>query len=153
MENQNYSATIAVALSPSEVFDHVNDVSRWWCKVVDGVSSTFEGKSAKLGDEFIIRSGDRHYSKQKLVEVIPGKKMVWLVTDSLLNWLENDKTEWNGTKMTFEIMPKGDMTELRFTHEGLIPQVECYDMCAMAWDMFITESLYNFMTENIAAAK
>jgi hypothetical protein len=30
-----------------------------------------------------------------------------------------DKTEWNGTDVTFDIMKKGDKTEVRFTHAGL----------------------------------
>ena len=78
---KSYTATIEVAKSPEDIFNHIRDVSKWWSK-------DFEGRSTKLGDEFIISHGDLHYSKQKLVEVIPNKKVVWLVTDSKLNWLE-----------------------------------------------------------------
>jgi hypothetical protein len=136
MENRNYTATIEVAKSPRDVFNHVNDVSKWWSK-------EFEGSSTKLNDEFIIRSGDRHYSKQKLVEFVPDKKVVWLVTDSKLNWIEKDKYEWTGSKMIFELIPKGDKTVLNFTHEGLVPGKECYDMCVKGWDMLIKERLPN----------
>jgi hypothetical protein len=83
MENQNYTATIEVAESPKDVFNHVNDVSNWWAKdageALSRQKTEFEGQSTKLNDEFIVRSGDRHYSKQKLIEVIPDKKVVWLV--------------------------------------------------------------------------
>src|SRR5450432_1049120 len=99
MKNQNYTATIEVAKSPKDVFNHINDVSKWWSK-------DFEGRSTKLNDEFIISHGNRHYSKQKLVEVVPDKKVVWLVTESNLNWIEKDKTEWTNTKMVFELTPK-----------------------------------------------
>jgi hypothetical protein len=84
VENKNYTATIEVAKSPKDVFNHINDVSKWWSK-------DYEGSSTKLNDDFIIHHIDRHYSKQKLVEVIPNKKVVWLVTDSKLTWLEKDK--------------------------------------------------------------
>lgn len=139
MKNQNYTATIEVATSPKDVFNHINDVSNWWSK-------DFEGSSAKLNDEFIISHTDQHYSKQKLVEVIPNKKVVWLVTKSELNWLEKDRYEWTNTKMIFEIISNGDKTVINFTHEGLVPEKECYSRCIQGWDMVIKERLYDFIT-------
>jgi hypothetical protein len=114
MKNPSYSATIEVSSSPRDVFAHVNDVSNWWATPV--FKGEFEGQSTKLSDEFIVRFGGMHYSKQRLIEFIPDKKVVWIVTDSLLNWIEKDKTEWTGTKMIFELTPKGDQTVLKFTH-------------------------------------
>lgn len=140
MNNQNYTTTIEVAQSPQDVFSHINDVSKWWSK-------DFEGSSTKLNDEFVICHPGRHYSKQKLVEVIPGKKVIWLVTDSELNWLEKDKHEWSNTKMIFEITTKGDKTILHFTHEGLVPEKECYAMCEQGWNMVIKERLFDFITD------
>ena len=78
-----------------------------------------------------------HYSKQKLVEVVPGKKIVWLVTVSTLYWLKKDQHEWANTKMIFEITTKGDKTVLHFIHEGLVPGKECYAMCEQGWNMVI----------------
>jgi len=146
MKKQSYSATIDVALSPKEVFTRLNAVSKWWAVVAGEVVSEFEGLSTNLGDEFTMGFGDMHYSKQKLIEVIPDKKVVWLVTESKLNWLEKNKEEWTNMEMVFEISPKGDLTELKFTHEGLVPEQECYSNCSRSWDMFIKDKLYNFMT-------
>ena len=81
MENKNYTATIEVAKSPKDVFNHIKEVSKWWSK-------DFEGRSIELNDEFVICHPERHYSKQKLTEVIPDKKLVWLVTESNLSWLK-----------------------------------------------------------------
>ncbi len=145
MKNQDYSATIEVAASPLEVLSHINNVPNWWA--TPSFKGTFEGRNAKLNDEFIVRFGDAHYSKQKLIEFIPDKKVVWLVTDSLLNWIPNNKTEWTGTKMIFELTPKGDQTVLSFTHEGLVPQQECYAKCEQGWDMLIKTSLLKSITE------
>ena len=139
MENKNYTATIEVAQSPKEVFNAINDVTKWWSK-------DFEGNSTKLNDEFIINHPNQHYSKQKLVEVIPDKKVVWLVTESKLNWLKNDKEEWTNTKMIFEISTKGDKTVLHFTHEGLVPEQECYAMCEKGWNIVIKDWLFHFIT-------
>ena len=86
-----------------------------------------------------------HYSKQKLVEVVPGRKVVWLILDAWLSFTE-DKSEWNGTKVTFDVSKNGDKTEVRFTHEGLVPQYECFDKCSNAWGFYINGSLRSLIT-------
>jgi hypothetical protein len=136
MKKQDFTATLSVSKTPEEVFNCINSVSKWWSK-------DYEGCSTKLNDEFIICHPDRHYSKQKLIEVIPNKKIVWLVTDSKLNWIEKDKYEWTNTKMIFEITTKGDKTVLLFAHEGLEPEKECYAMCERGWNM-VWDWLYNY---------
>jgi len=90
MKSQNYSTTFIVDETPEEAFAAINNVRDWW-------SGNIEGSTNKLGDEWTYRYKDIHYSKQKITEFIPGKKVVWLVLDSYLNFIE-DKTEWNDTK-------------------------------------------------------
>jgi uncharacterized protein YndB with AHSA1/START domain len=138
MENKSFTATIEVAKSPQEVFNCIKEVPKWWSK-------DFDGSSAKPGDEFIIHHPNQHYSKQKLVEVVPNQKMVWIVTESRLDWLEN-KEEWTNTKMVFDITTRGDKTLLRFTHEGLVPGEECYVMCEKGWNIIIKNWLFHFIT-------
>jgi hypothetical protein len=133
MKNQDLAATFTVDQTPEEAFAAINNVRGWW-------SGEIEGGTDKLGDEFTYRYKDVHYSKQKITEFIPGKKVVWLVLDSYLGFIE-DKSEWNGTKVTFEIARKGDKTEVRFTHMGLVPDHECYDACSTAWGSYINGSL------------
>ncbi|MDR3667558.1 MAG: hypothetical protein P4L35_12010 [Ignavibacteriaceae bacterium] len=77
---------------------------------------------------------------------MPGKKIVWYVTDSSLDFLKN-KSEWNGTNITFDITKKGDKTEVRFTHLGIAPGIECYDKCSNAWGSYINNSLRNLITK------
>jgi hypothetical protein len=133
MKSQNYSTAFTVGQTPEKAFAAINNVRGWW-------SGNIEGSTDKLGDEWTYRYKDIHYSKQKITELIPGKKVAWLVLDSSLNFVE-DKTEWNGTKITFEIVKKDDKTEVRFTHMGLTPEVECYGACSNAWGGYINSSL------------
>jgi hypothetical protein len=76
----------------------------------------------------------------KITEFVPGKKVVWLVLDNYFNFTE-DKTEWKGTKVIFELSTKDDKTQLRFTHEGLVPEYECFNVCSNAWGSYVNGSL------------
>jgi hypothetical protein len=138
MNDQNFTTTFAVNQTPEESFAAINNVRGWW-------SGEIEGSTDKLGDEFTYRYRDVHCSKQKITELIPGKKVVWLVLDSQLSFVK-DKSEWNGTKIIFEIAKKGDKTEVRFTHTGLVPDYECYGACSNAWSSYINGSLRNLIT-------
>jgi hypothetical protein len=139
MSAQHYTTAFTVHQSPEEVFAAVNNVRGWW-------SEDIEGETDKPGAEFDFQAKDIHYSKQKITEFVPGQKVVWHVLESRLNFI-SDKTEWKGTDIVFEITRKGDRTELRFTHVGLMPAVECYDVCSDAWAFYINNSLFNLITE------
>ncbi|HSZ25450.1 MAG TPA: SRPBCC domain-containing protein [Cytophagaceae bacterium] len=146
METKNYTVTIEVEKSPNDVFNYLtNDVSKWWG------GKDFKGNSSRLNDEFIIHHPNTHFSKQKLIEVIPNKKIIWLVTEATLYWLEKDNQEWTNTKMIFEITMEEDKTKLHFTHEGLVPEKECYMRCAQGWNMVIKDWLFNFINEGRVA--
>ena len=138
MKEQDYHTGIAVDATPQEAFESINSVSKWW-------TENLEGRSRKLNDEFTVRFGDIHYSRQKLVEVVPDKKVVWLVTDSQLNFLK-DKQEWTHTKISFEISIQNGKTRIDFTHIGLAPGIECFDACSSAWSQYIQQSLYKLLT-------
>ena len=139
MNKQDYTASITVDATPQEVFKKINSVSNWW-------TGDLKGSSQQLNDEFTVRFGEVHVSKQKLVEVIPDKKVVWLVTDSKLNFIE-DKSEWTGTKISFELSNDDGKTQINFTHFGLVPKVECYRDCVQGWNHYIKGSLFKLLTE------
>ncbi len=138
MKNQDLNHSFTVNKTPKEVFDAINNVRGWW-------SGNLEGVTDKSGGVFTYRYKDMHYSKQKITQFIPGKKVVWTVLDSYLSFIE-DKTEWNGTKVIFEIARKNGKTEVRFTHQGLSSKVECFNACNDAWGSYIKGSLKNLIT-------
>jgi len=79
--------------------------------------------------------------------VITNKKVVWLITDSKLDFLEK-KDEWTGTKVVFDISTKDNKTQLVFTHNGLIPEIECYNSCAPAWSQYLQNKLLPLITSS-----
>jgi uncharacterized protein YndB with AHSA1/START domain len=137
MTASNFSTSIVVNNSPEEVFTAINNVSAWW-------QGEINGPTTQLNDEFDYRMKGHHYSRQKVVELIPNEKIVWEVIDSDLNGFKNT-AEWTGTKIVFEISRKNNQTVVHFTHLGLTNQFECYGGCSWAWGELIQESLLSYI--------
>jgi len=139
METQDYTASITVNAPAQEAFYTINNVTTWW-------TEDLAGGSHNLGDEFTVRFEDIHVTTQKLIEVTPYTKVVWLVTNSKLNFVE-DKHEWTNTTISFDIAEHDGQATIHFTHHGLQPTLQCYNGCSKGWDYFIKGSLFKLLTE------
>ncbi len=133
MIQPGFTTNIEVDQSPIEVFNAITNVRGWW-------SEEIEGSTDKLNDEFTYHFKDVHSCRMKLIEVIPYKKIVWLVMENYFNFTK-DKSEWKGNKIIFEISEKNTRTQLQFTQLGLVPEYECFDICSNAWSNYINNSL------------
>jgi hypothetical protein len=137
MDNQDFTMTLLVGQTPEEVFNVINNVRGWW-------SEEIEGSTDQVNDVFTYHYEDIHRCQIKLIEVIPNEKVVWLVIENYFNFTK-DKREWTGTKISFEISKKDEQTQIRFTHLGLVPEYECYDICRDAWSNYIHNSLLSLI--------
>ncbi len=133
MNGQNFHSTFSVDQSPDEVFAAITSVRQWW-------TGDIQGDTDEVGDEFTYRYGDLHYSKQRITELVPGKKVVWRVVDSHLAGTD-DPSEWTGTDVIFEISEEDGRTQVRFAHVGLVPEFECFEACSNAWGFYVHGSL------------
>jgi hypothetical protein len=138
MKTSEFTTTFLVDQTPEEAIKAIKNIRGWWSEGV-------EGSTDKLNDEFIYHYKDVHYCKMQLIELVPDQRVVWLVLDNYFKFTK-DKSEWIGTKLVFDISRKDDQTEIRFTHEGLVPQYECYEICREAWTNYIQNSLRNLIT-------
>jgi uncharacterized protein YndB with AHSA1/START domain len=133
MDSKNFTLTLSFEKSPEEVYAAVVDVRGWWAEGL-------QGPSAAAGDEFRYRHGPIHYSVHRVTEAVPNQLVVWRTLDAELSRMK-DKKEWVGTEQRFEIERKGDRTELRFTHVGLVPELDCFEACSRGWSYFVGDSL------------
>ncbi|NLR64307.1 SRPBCC domain-containing protein [Chitinophaga varians] len=154
MSNQNFSVALLFDQSPAAVYEAVINPRAWW-------SEEIAGGTAKAGDVFDYHFEDIHRAKMKLTESVPDKRVVWHVLENEFkpglfgeaaaghvkgDGFENDKAEWVDTHVVFDIIKENDKTRLRFTHDGLVPDYECYDVCINGWKHYIQESLYSLIT-------
>lgn len=133
MNNQDLSTAFLVDATPQQVFDAVNNVRGWW-------SEQIEGRTDELNAVFYYHYKDVHSCTIKIVEFVPGQKVVWLVLQNRFNFTK-DQAEWVGTKVSFEITEKSGKTQLNFAHIGLTPEHECYEICSNAWGNYVNNSL------------
>jgi uncharacterized protein YndB with AHSA1/START domain len=143
VDQQSYTTTVTIDRSPSEVYDAVNDVRGWWSQQV-------EGRTDEVGAEFRYRGEDdartvEHLATIRVTELVPGEKVVWRVLDNHMSFIE-DQSEWVGTEIRFDLTAVDGGTEVRFTHVGLVPTYECFDVCRAAWGSYVRESLPQLAT-------
>ena len=141
MENQDFTTSFVVDASPHEVYNAINNVRGWW-------SENIEGPTDQLNQEWLYQYKDVHICKLKVIEMIPDQKVVWKVLNNYFNFTE-DKSEWTGDTIIFEITEQDGKTQLRVTQEGLVPEYECYDICSTAWTSYIQGSLKNLITTGL----
>jgi hypothetical protein len=132
MTKETFTTSFSVDQSAQQAFDAINNVRGWW-------SGEIAGDTDKLGAEFTYRYKDVHYSKQKIKDLVSGKRVVWQVVDSRLSFRKEN--EWTGTTIVFDISQKDGRTDVRFTHIGLVPAFQCYGDCSGAWGVLINKDL------------
>ena len=138
MGQNDFTGSISAKISPDEAIKKISHVPGWW-----GVS--FSGNDEKQGDQFVIKMGGDSFFDFTVQELVPGKRLVWLVTDCYMPWFA-DKKEWANTKLIFDLTENNGITTLNFTHEGLTPAIECYQACEKGWTHWIKTSLFSYFT-------
>jgi hypothetical protein len=138
---KDFSYRFMVNAPARETMEKISQVNLWWAK-------KFKGEAGKLNDEFSVYFGgpEDTFVDFKISEVIPGQKIVWLVTDCNLHWI-NDKKEWQNTEVTWTLTKKDGKTQVDFVHKGLTPESECYDSCEPGWTHHIKDSLVKLIDE------
>jgi uncharacterized protein YndB with AHSA1/START domain len=125
VEATDYEQRLPVSTPPERVFEALTTpagVSGWWMPTT---GSGREGGELRLS--FPPGPGVMHVDTAE-----PSSLVVWtvLACDFLPDWV--------GTRIHFALRSDGrDGTVLDFRHEGLTPQLECFDQCRQGWNYYL----------------
>lgn len=136
--SQDYQYSVKATVTAEDAYDKVARVSEWWNR-----KST--GKTQEVGDTFKVDWGQT-WVDFKVVEAVANKRVVWHAEDCHLPWLKN-QTEWKDTKVVWDVTAANGTTEVKITHVGLTPTVECFGACEAGWNFHVGKSLLMLLTE------
>lgn len=63
----------------------------------------------------------------------------------VLSYQIADSIDIKAFKSAFKSDLYYDKTQIVFTHKGLVPEYECFDVCSNAWSHYIGESLLSLI--------
>ncbi len=134
----DYHGEIRAQVTPEDAVRHISGVPEWW-------GTNYEGSASRVGDTFTVRfaNGDRYTIR---VAELEPHRVVWDVTDAFQGWV-SDSSEWVGTRIVWAIDEDGNGVLIGMTHEGLGPNLECFDRCTGGWDYLLQESLARLFSE------
>ena len=140
---ENYRHTLPLAAAGDKVLKALTEeIQLWW-------TTTFNGAAHQEGHIFTVHFGKDVYKTMRIEELSRPIKVVWKVIDSLIAVPGlNNQTEWVGTTIVWDLTPGENSTELRLTHIGLLPRIECYEICIAGWKQF-TDSLKLFVETGV----
>jgi len=99
----------------------IDGLSGWWTNETSGES--------KVGEMVRFRFGDRGFFDMRVVELDPGKRVLWQVADGPQEWID--------TKVGFELKQEDDFTVVLFKHQGWKEPIEFMHHCSTKWGTFL----------------
>jgi uncharacterized protein YndB with AHSA1/START domain len=119
----DYQYDLHINPSPDAVFaalTTVSGIAGWWGPAT---GSGIQGRDLRLAFSF---------DHPQVIHVDTAQRtsrVLWRVLDGA--WLP----DWTGTTISFELSSDtAGGCQLRFQHQGLTPQLVCYDDCKRGWD-------------------
>lgn len=142
IENKSYQRTFSLQATENKIYDSILNIPLWWTEM-------YEGNQREAGEKFTVCFEPSVFKTMVVEELIPNKKIVWKVVDSLIDIPDlNNKTEWINTQIVWEISAIEKNTTLTLTHIGLTPKIECYTICESGWNSF-TKSLIDLILKDV----
>lgn len=142
MTAPSYTKFIDVQSSPSAAFDAVTKgVAHWWTRP--------DQPLANIGDraKFTFRPGVSYWTFE-LTSAEEPAHVEWTCVDALHIHEGQPKeieTEWLNTKVLWQITEQEGGSRIEMLHQGLTPNLLCYDVCEAGWDMFFLGSLKQYL--------
>lgn len=131
LHRQSYTTVLQVTASPARVYSAITQhIDQWWTQLAN--------EATHVGDILEVRFEEATAWRMRVEEAAPNQVVVWYVIDAS-HKLQNLATydEWKGTTIRWKIANVDAGSAITFAHEGLVPALECYDICQRGWDYFL----------------
>ncbi|MFA6115738.1 MAG: SRPBCC domain-containing protein [Sphingomonas sp.] len=115
---------VAIKASPIETYKALttlDGLAGWWTNETTGDSAT--------GGIIHFRFADRGFIDMKVLELDPGKRVLWEVVAG--------PDVWIGTKVSFDLAQDDDFTIILFKHQGWKEPSEFMHHCTTKWATFL----------------
>ena len=136
----SYSTQVLIKGPPRQVFEAIaHHVQQWWGYTDLPVRG--------VGDVFTTRF-DTTFWKFEVSTFEPHSHIIWHCIEArhIHKGYEGIETEWIGTSVEWKLEAVGEQdTLLHFLHNGLVSELNCYEICYPAWEYFVTQSLKQFV--------
>jgi uncharacterized protein YndB with AHSA1/START domain len=138
MSGQSYTAEILISARPESVYKAItNEIDKWW--------TVLSNRALQVGDRLVVRFEKTTSWVMTVSQAIPNRSLAWNVAEANHD-LEciTRKDEWKETNIIWKIAGNETESTVTLTHQGLIPSLECYEICQSGWGYFLG-SLKNYL--------
>lgn len=141
MNTNEYTRRIVVSSSPNDAYKALTSgFDKWWTLDSDSISTAGDTITFKFDTTYWVMRANTVSPNYIELECIEAHH----IHDGLpLSILE----EWKGTKLKWEIDEQDGSTIVSLTHEGLVPSLDCFEICKEGWDYFFVTSLKKYLDE------
>lgn len=141
---QNYEEIINVPAPQRDCFQAVaTQMDKWW-------THTTDGGLEKVGDKVTAKFPPDYgfWTFEAIVfERLNRIEMICVDAHHKVDGQpEEIDQEWLGTKIIWNFRSVGDTTEIKMTHEGLTPKLNCWGICLDGWKHFFKRSLKAYLS-------
>jgi hypothetical protein len=148
-KSNSYERKVTVNSSISKVYDALTTGYEHWWTTTGG--ATFE----TVGDQIKFTFPPQvSYWTFQAKTLIKDQEVDLICTDAyhlLLDLPDAPKGEWLASRLHFKLTPIDGLTKIHFRHEGLTPDLNCYDICEEGWDHFFMRSLQDYLNSGQGA--
>ena len=129
----HYQQSLVVEANHADVYAALTTprgLRGWWTQDCD--------VATEAGGTIHFRFG-RNHKDMRIERLEPGREVRWLCTGAHIAAAQiKRKDEWVGTQLVFRLTPEGEgRTRIDFEHVGLVPDLECYDLCRNGWRYYL----------------
>jgi len=131
MSLDSFNTEIQISGSSEDIFKALTvNIAGWWTELSNSATEN--------GDKLTVRFEDDTLWVMQVCDVEKNSRVTWNVIQANHD-LSSLKVadEWKGTSILWEIVPASQGSHLKLTHHGLVPKLECYEICNGGWTYFL----------------